>query len=584
MSAVGRDGTAVRPWLAQRVRAVRASLGAALAASIGGVVLLCVQAVLLAWALQAAIFRGAGMAALWPAVAGFALLAPARAALAVAARRFGQRAGAATVAAARAELVVHLQALGPAWLATRSSGELATTLIEGVDALGPYVARYLPQRAVAAALPAVLLAAVFPADWVAGLVLLLTAPLVPLFMVLLGGAAERASQRRWTRLIRLGGRFLDALRGLVALRLAGAGERECSALAAASEDYRRETMAVLRVAFLSSLVLEFFATISIAVVAVLVGFRLLWGEVDFARGMFVLLLAPEFYLPLRALGALRHARMDALSAAADMQALLQRPVPATPVAPRAGAMPSGRAPEIVFEGVRVAHTDGRVALDGLDLRLPAGTSTVLVGDSGGGKSTLLLALLGFLPLQAGRIRIDGQDLAELDPEAWRRSLAWLPQRPHLFVGSLRENVLLARPEADEDALHRAAAASGLDAVVAALPQGWRTPLGGQGHGVSGGQAQRIALARALLREAPVWLLDEPTQHLDPDSAQTVDRALAAGAHGRTVLHVAHRLQAARRADAVAVVRGGRVVEHGPPERLLHARGAFARLLDAEAVA
>ncbi len=568
-------------WLRDRSRSVRPLLGAAIVASVANALALIAQAALLAAALDDALFARASVRALLPALSGFVLLGGVRLGLAVLTRRCGFNAGRRVVTAVRTELLAQVQRLGPQWLARQSSGDLITRLIDGVDQLAAYFARYLPQRAFAVILPLAILVAAFPADWVAGLVLLLTAPLVPLFMLLLGHAAERASQRRWTALTRLGAHFLDALQGLVTLRLFGAGAREQALLAASSEAYRSETMAVLRVAFLSSLVLEFFATVSIAVVAVLVGFRLLWGDLHFFNGLFVLLLAPEFFLPLRALGTLRHARMDALAVAASVQQILAEPVPVRPAG--GGGVP--QAPiTIAFEDVDFAHAPGRPALAGLNLQIAAGRTLAVVGDSGAGKSTLLTLLLGFARPQRGRICINGVDLADLDLERWRQRLAWVPQRPHVFAGSVRDNLRIARADADAPALQRAAAAVGFDAVVAQLPQGWDTPLGEHGHGLSGGQAQRLALARAFLRDAPVLLLDEPTQHLDAAAGAAIDDALARLGHGRTVLTIAHRMQPARAAGAIAVLQAGRVVELGTHAELLAAGGAYARLLRADQAA
>ncbi len=576
----GGEQVASSAWLKAQSHGVRRWLGLSILSGGATTVLLCIQAALLAWGLHAVIFQHAALAALIPAVTGYLLLAVGRALLAVASRHFGFRAGRQVVADVRAQLTRHLQALGPLWLAGRTRGELVARLIDGIDTLEPYFARYLPQLAAAVVLPLVVLAVVFPADWVSALVLLLTAPLVPLFMVLLGDRAARASQRRWTTLTRLGEQFFDALQGLVTLRLFGAESRERALLAASGESYRRETMAVLRVAFLSSLVLEFFATISIAVVAVLVGFRLLWGDVVFARGMFVLLLAPEFYLPLRALGALRHARMDALAVAGDVAGLLAQAAPQR-VDSQCIAPPEPPL-TVSFEQVTFHHAPGRIGLDVVTLELPAGATTLLVGESGAGKSTLLQALLGFAVPQSGCIRINGVDLGSMDPDAWRQQLAWLPQRPHLFVGSLRDNVLLACPHATESALRQAAAAAGLDEVIASLPAGWDTRIGENGHGLSGGQAQRIGLARVLLREAPVWLLDEPTQHLDGASANAIEDMLLRCGAGRTVVWIAHRLSVAPHADAIVVLHKGRVVECGHPTALLSRNGPYARLFHAQA--
>jgi ATP-binding cassette, subfamily C, bacterial CydD len=524
-SSTGRPAA----WLKQRAATVRGLIGRSMGASALSAVALCVQAWLLAQGLYDASFLHRPWRSLLSAAALFAALALVRCGLGMASRRYGFLAGRQQVAEIRAALLAHLQQLGPAWLARESSGVWVTRLVDGVEALEAYYARYLPQKAAASLLPVVILAAVFPADWVAGLVLLLTAPLVPVFMILLGNAAERASQRRWTVLTRLGARFNDLLQGLVTVRLFGAGERARLLLETGSEGYRRGTMAVLRVAFLSSLVLEFFSTVSIAVVAVLVGFRLLWGHQVFSHAMFVLLLAPEFYLPVRGLGALRHVKMDALAIARDAHALLETPVaargegpdaPSRPI-PVAGTAAAATAPGVprtlALRHVGFRHPDGRGGLHDLSVEFAAGTTTAVIGPSGAGKSTLLQLLLGLQLPQQGELLIDGIAIGEADLRWWQAQVAWLPQRPRLFAGTLRENLLMARPAADQAALARAASQAGLEAVIAGLPRGWDTPLGEHGYGLSGGEAQRVALARALLRDAPVVMLDEPMQQLDDAS-------------------------------------------------------------------
>lgn len=569
-------------WLKRRAATVRGLIARSMAASALSAMLLCAQAWLLAQGLYAAAFLQRPWQALLPAAALFAGLALVRLALGWLSRHYGFCAGRRQVAEIRADLLAHVQALGPAWLARESSGVWVTRLVDGVDALEGYYARYLPQKAAASLLPLVVLAAVFPADWVAGALLLLTAPLVPLFMILLGNAAERASQRRWTVLTRLGAQFNDMLQGLVTLRLFGAGERARQLLELGTETYRRGTMAVLRVAFLSSLVLEFFATVSIAVVAVLVGFRLLWDEQVFSHGMFVLLLAPEFYFPLRGLGALRHVRMDALAIAADARALLDILLPAGATGqarPCVDALPGLRLQHVSF-----AYADGRGALRDLTLDFPAGRTTAVVGPSGAGKSTLLQLLLGLLRPQQGTVSVNGVALDDLDAQWWHRQISWVPQRPRLFVGTLRENLLLAVPDADVDAsaLSRAAHRAGLDPVIARLPQGWDTPLGENGYGLSGGEAQRVALARALLRDAPVLILDEPTQQLDDASAAIIHAVMAElSAAGRTVVQVAHRMALASRADHVLVLQNGALVQTGRPDELARVEGLYASLLAAD---
>ena len=571
-------------WLRREARQLRRPLRTSAALTALQALLLVAQAWLLAGILDESLMRRAPLAALWRPWLGLLLLAPLRVLLLVRARRLAFDASQHLGSHLRAQLLKRIQALGVLGLRAQAGGDLITRLVEGVDALLPYFARYLPGAATAVLLPPLLAAFVLPADWISGLVLLLTAPLIPVFMVLVGGAAERASLKRFTQLRRLGSAFIDALGGLATLRQLGAAERVAAELETEGEEYRRLTMQLLRVAFLSALVLEFFAMVSIAVVAVLIGFRLLWHQLEFRDGMFVLLLAPEFYLPMRALGALRHARMDALAAARDMLVLEEAapsPTPDRPgTAPGTQAAPRG-APSLRFEAVRFTHAGRREGLRGVDARIGPGV-TALVGASGAGKSTLLDLVLRFAAPDSGRILVDETDLAHLDPASWRARIAWVPQQAHVFAGSLRDNLLLAAPAAGDALLARALRDSGLDLVAARLPRGLDTALGERGLGLSGGELQRLALARMLLREqATLWLLDEPTAHLDADGACTVNRLIRSAGATRTVLLVAHRLDAALDADQVLVLDDGRVVERGAPRALAAVGGPFGLLLAAE---
>ena len=570
-------------WLRLQAQPIQSPLRLSALLTVLQTLLLVAQAWLLAGILAAALLTRAPLSALWPQWIALLLIAPLRVLLQAQARRIAFDASVALGTRLRQGLLQRVQALGPLRLRAQASGELITRLVDGVEQVLPYFARYLPGAATAALVPPILALFVFPADWVSGLVLLLTAPLIPLFMVLVGNAAERSSQKRFAQLGRLGTAFVDALGGLTTLRQLGAAQHVADQLAGEGEQYRRLTMQVLRVAFLSALVLEFFAMVSIAVVAVLIGFRLLWRELPFQDGIFVLLLAPEFYLPMRALGTLRHARMDALAAAQALLALdADGSAAATPIVAAPGSPPCNAAPPCIeLHALHYAHAGRGALLQGVDARIGSGI-TALVGASGSGKSTLLDLLLGFAAPEGGRISVDGVDLATLDRAAWRACIAWVPQQPHVFEGSVRENLLLAAPQADAQTLRRALAGSGLDAVLARLPQGLDTPLGERGLGLSGGELQRLALARALLREqARVWLLDEPTAHLDADSARQVHALIRTAAAERTILLVAHRLQAALGADQVLVLRAGRIVEQGAPQLLQQRGGAFAQLLAAE---
>lgn len=573
-------------WLRTQARPVRGLLAAGVAAGSTQALLLCMGAWLMAWTLTQAVLAERGLAELWPVVLALLVIALARFALGVWQRQLTFEAGAKVSDNVRRALEQRLRELGPRWAARQSSGDIVTRSVDGVQALVPYYAGYLPQVALSAAIPAIILLAALPADPWSALILLVTAPLIPFFMVLVGGAAARASQRRWSRLRRMGARFMDALSGLTTLRLCRASAREAALLAATGEAWRKETMAVLRIAFLSALVLEFFATVSIAVLAVLIGFRLMWGTIGFAQGLFVLLLAPELFLPLRALGTQRHRRMEAAAAAEDLITLLN--APADEVAKDAASKPAAgfaaRQVALAFEQVCFSHEPGRRVLDGLNLAVDAGTALTLVGSSGSGKSTLLSLLMGFVAPQQGRILVNGRDLVTLDIRAWRRHIAWVPQRAHVFHGSLRDNLMMAAPDADQTRVQHALQAAALVDVVARLPQGLDTPLGEHGHGLSGGERQRLGLARAWLRDAPVLLLDEPTQHLDAATAATVDAALQKLTKGRTVIRIAHRLDRLADGARVAVLGGGRIVETGRVDALRAAGGVFAGFLAAERTA
>lgn len=574
-------------WLREQSRPVRRLLGAGIAAGAAQAVLICIGAWLVAHVLAEAIFAGRRLADLWPAVAALPLLAITRFALALLQRRATFEAGARVSTSVRLSLQERMRLLGPRWAARQSSGDIVTRFVDGVETLIPYYAGYLPQVAFAALVPAVILLAVLTADPWSALVLLVTAPLIPLFMVLVGRAAEQASQRRWSRLRRMGARFMDALSGLTTLRLCRATGREQALLAATGEAYRQETMAVLRIAFLSALVLEFFATISIAVLAVLIGFRLMWGTLTFEPGLFVLLLAPELFLPLRALGTQRHRRMEAAAAAEDLIALLATPVEGATTTINAGSSPrpfTAARIGIAFEQVGFGYTADREVLHDLDLSLDAGTQLTLVGTSGSGKSTLFNLLMGLAVPQRGRILVNGEDITTLDIASWRQHIAWVSQRAHVFHGTLRDNLLIAAPGVDDARLERAVQAAALVPVIARLPLGLDTPLGEHGQGLSGGERQRLALARAWLRDAPLLLLDEPTQHLDSATAAIIDSALAKLAEGRTVIRIAHRLDTIAAGAHIAVMTEGRIVEAGRAGELRATHGAFARLLAADRAA
>ncbi len=571
--------TAEETWLKQQKHTVRAPLQRAVVLGLAAGLLVIVQAWLLAQAVSRVIIDGQTLWQIAPWLAAMLPLFAARYALVRASERVAFAASAQVRRDLRAAVYAHLQALGPLWLARQSSGALANTLVTGVDALEAYYARYLPAMSLTALVPLAILVVVFPLDWVSGLVLLITAPLIPVFMILIGKGTEILNQQQWQLLTRLSARFLDSIQGLTTLKLFGVSRREAEVVAALTEDYRLATMKVLRVAFLSSVVLEFLATIGIAIVAVLIGFRLFYGEMRFFDGFLVLLLAPEFYLPLRSMGTHYHARMEAIGAAEQLLALLNTPAPAAPRGTQ--RLPPDARLALRFESVRVQlAADTAPALDGASFALASPGLTALVGASGAGKSTVLHALLGLVPLASGRITVGGVPLAELDPDDWLARVAWVPQRPHVFAGTVRDNLALARPGASDADIEAAARAALLHDAVTALPQGYDTVLGERGLGLSGGQVQRLALARALLKDAPLLLLDEATAQLDAHTQAAISQRLRELARQRTMLVAAHRLSTVMHANHVVVLDGGRVVEQGRPDELLAAGGAFAALVRA----
>ena len=553
------------------------------------------QARLLSHVVSRVFLQGDALARVGAPLLGFLLLALLRAASVwgseLAAHRLADRAKRAL----RARLAAHLLDLGPAYTHGERSGELINTAVEGVEALDAYFRQYLPQVALSALVPLAVLFFVFPYDWVSGLVLLLTAPLIPIFMVLIGSAAEALTRRQWASLGRMSAHFLDVLQGLATLKHLGRSREQIEAIARISDRFRQATMGVLRVAFLSALVLEMVATLSTAVVAVQVGLRLLYGYLSFEQAFFVLILAPEFYLPLRLLGSRFHASVEAAGAAERIWEILDaRPR----FWARAGSDEHGDRPPLqvstsplLFDDVHYAYEQGRrPALHGVSFRLDPGEIVALVGPSGSGKTTVAYLLLGFLAPDRGAIALGGPPgnppgglrLADLPPGLWRQQVAWVPQAPHLFYGTVAQNLRLARPAATMDELVWAARQAHAHTFIQALPRGYDTLIGERAARLSGGQAQRLALARAFLKDAPLLILDEATANLDPEVEVLVQEALGRLLRGKTALLIAHRLTTVYRADRILVLDGGHLVQQGEHAELLRRDGIYRRLVGAYA--
>ena len=510
------------------------------------------QAALLATAISGAFLEGAGFATLGGALTGLAAVLLLRSAVAWGQEWVALRCSASVKSTLRMKLLRAAATPSPGNPDAAGSGEIVILATRGLDSLDAYFGRYLPQVALSAIVPLVVIACLVSIDFVAGLTVLLTLPLIPIFMALIGSATVRRRKRRWDALTRLSHHFLDVVGGLPTLRVFGRAEAQVARLERVTDDYRRESMATLTVAFLSAFALELAATLSVALVAVGIGLRLDEGTLDLRTGLFALVLAPEAYLPMRQLGARFHASEEGLAAAEAAFRIIERPAP----------VPGGDVAVPDLSGAEIRLTGVSVSQPGRDLEAPHLTSAVikpgeivaLSGPSGAGKSTLLDVLLGLRPADEGRVELAPAtgpcvEIAALDREEWHRHVAWVPQHPFCFPGTVADNVRLAAPDATDKDVAAALAVVGL----ARMDPG--TMLGEGGVGVSAGQRRRIGVARALLRRSEIILLDEPTAGLDEASEATVLNAVRAEAHAsrRTVVLVAHRPAALAIADLVVTV-------------------------------
>jgi ATP-binding cassette subfamily C protein CydD len=535
----------------------------------------------------AGVFVGGGsLESVGAPLATIAVLALIRAPLLLAADGLAQSASARTKAALRADLTAHLFALGPAWTGRERSGELSSVLTDGLAAVDDYVTSFQPARALAAAVPVLVLGAVFVLDPPTTLVLLFTGPILVLLLGFIGGRAQAVTERRFAEVRWLSAFFLDMLGGLATLKMFGRSKEQVGNIRAISRQYGDTTMEVLRTAFQTSLVLEWGAAVAVALVAVEISLRLMAGAIAFDRALAVLIIVPEFFLPLRSLAIRYHSGAAGRAVAERAFTILDEPVPAQ----RAAATTSDGATEPVpaggeirFEAVTVVYPSrAEPALDRLELAIPATGVVALVGATGAGKSTIASLLLRFIEPTSGAIVAGGVPLDRLDLSAWRANLAWVAQRPHLFHGTVADNIRLARPDAPDEEVVAAARAAGADAFIVALPAGYETQVGEGGLRLSGGQRQRLAIARAFLADARLVILDEATSHLDAASEAGIRDAVTRLGANRTVLIVSHRLRFVDAADVIVVLDRGRVVETGAPAELAGRGGPYQRLLEAAA--
>ena len=481
----------------------------------------------------------------------------------------------------REELINKINRLGPAFLKGEKAGELTTTALQGLDALDAYFSQYLPQILLAALLPVTILVVVFPMDLLTGLVFVITAPLIPLFMILIGKLSQNHTQRQWTALSRLGAYFLDTLQGLSTLMQLGRSRERGEKIRQVSERYRDVTMAVFKITFLSAFVLELIATISTALVAVEIGLRLLYSRMAFQEAFFILLIAPEFYLPLRNLSVRYHAGMNGLTAAERIFQLLDTPENDNPtVVAQNRPVPFTGEFILTLKNVNYHYADNpEAALEDINLELESGKHYALVGESGAGKSTLAQLILRFIQPESGSIQINNEEIDHWSLDEWRRGIAWVPQNARLFNTTLLENVRLHDQTVTRDAVMAALEQAGLQQLMRTLPDGLDTSLKEGGVRLSGGEARRVILARAFLRNAPFILMDEPTAHLDVNLEHDYLETSEKLQQGRTTLTIAHRLATVTRSDQILVLKRGQLKETGSHQELIAKNGEYARLIE-----
>src|SRR5258706_3999787 len=478
----------------------------------------------------------------------------------------------------RERLFNHILNLGPAYTRGKRTGELTTAAVEGIEALDAYYSQYLPQLVITTLVPISILIFVFPIDLLSGIILLITAPLIPFFMIMIGKGAEIVTKRQYETLSRLSAHFLDSLQGLTTLKLFGRSKSYAKNIEKVSNQFRDRTLEVLRVTFLSALALELLATLSTAIIAVEIGFRLLYAKMEFREAFFLLILAPEFYMPLRTLGARFHAGMSGTTAAKRIFEISDTALPASSTNINS-PLPISQILDIEFSNISYIYPDeSTLTVENINLQIKAGQNIALVGASGAGKTTLVNLLLRFSEPTSGNILINQEPLTNIAIEDWSAQIAWVPQKPHLFHDTLSANIRLGKPNATNEEIIEAAKAAHLHEFIETLPDKYETVIGESGARLSGGQAQRLALARAFLKNAPILILDEPTSSLDPETESLLEESTRRLMQGRTVITIAHRLNTIFKSDQIIVLEEGQIIEQGTHRELLNQNAAYAAMV------
>ncbi len=569
-------------WLKQQSRFGKTWLYLAVGFAFLSGLFLLIQAGLLAHILHALIVEHTPKGELALSFLGLAIVVCMRGLCSWGKERAGYRIGEAVRVTIRKLIIEKLTQIGPAGIQGKPAGVWASLLLEQVEEMQDFFARYLPQMAIAVILPLIILIAVFPLNWAAGLIFLLTAPLVPFFMMLVGLGAAEANRKNFKALQRLSGHFYDRLRGLTTIKLFDRTQTESEHLSLVSHDFRKRTMEVLRLAFLSSAVLEFFTALSIALTAVYFGFSFL-GELNFGHygvdislfiGVFILVLAPEFYQPLRELGTFYHAKAQAVGAAESIIEFLDSPI-------ENGHQGTSDIPAIPFqlkaESLEILSPDGKTVLAGpLNFSIQTGQKIALIGASGAGKTSLMNAILGFLPYK-GQLTINGIELMDANPTQWHKKISWIGQNPQLFHGTVKENICLAAETASDETMLNASHAAHAHEFIQAFPNGYAHTIGDRMSGLSVGQAQRIAVARALVQDGEFWLLDEPTASLDAKSERLVSNSLKQAIESKTALIITHRLDQLSECDHILVMADGKIVQQGKFDEIKH-DGELAQMM------